>query len=268
MDGVPDLAAELRRRLLVRRDDLARMGVPDGGVPVAGHWLADPAHWAGLRGRLVDEVDRHAREHPLEPGAPVEALRHRLGLPDRSLVEALVRPPLAVRGGRVRRGAPDVPGELVTAVERAFDGLAVRPFAAPEAYRLPELGLGSRQLGAAVRAGPGGAAGRQRDRARAALRSGRSPCSPRCPSRSRSARPDGPWTPAAGSRCRCWSCWTAWARPAGCPMTAASSRADPARRCAPRARPLSVVNSLVSPRWKSAGRGTGVAHLARGRPSR
>jgi selenocysteine-specific elongation factor len=153
MDGVPEVAAELRRRLLIRRDDLARMGVPEGGVPVAGQWLADPAYWSGLRGRLVDEVDRHARENPLEPGAPVEALRHRLALPDRSLVEALVRPPLAVRGGRVMAGAPDVPGELVTAVQRAFDELVVRPFAAPEAYRLLELGLGSRQLGAAARAG-------------------------------------------------------------------------------------------------------------------
>jgi selenocysteine-specific elongation factor len=46
-----------------------------------------------------------------------------------------------------------VPAELVTAVDRAFDGLGDRPFAAPDAYRLNELGLGARQLGAAVRAG-------------------------------------------------------------------------------------------------------------------
>jgi selenocysteine-specific elongation factor len=154
MDGVPDLAGELHRRLLARRDDLARMGVPAGeGVPVAGQWLADPAHWLALRSRLADEVDRHAREHPLEPGAPVEALRHRLGLPDRSLVEALIRPPLAVRGGRVVAGAPTVPDQLVAVVDRAFDGLAGRPFAAPEAYRLVALGLGARELGAAARAG-------------------------------------------------------------------------------------------------------------------
>ncbi len=99
MPGTADLAGELRRRLLVRRDDLLRMGVGDPGEPVAGAWLADPAHWAGLRDRLVREVARHAEEHPLEPGAPVEALRHRLGLPDRALVEALVRPPLTTRRG-------------------------------------------------------------------------------------------------------------------------------------------------------------------------
>ncbi|GAA3348445.1 selenocysteine-specific translation elongation factor [Amorphoplanes nipponensis] len=153
LPGRPDLAGELRRRLLVRRDDLLRMGVEEPGDPVAGDWLADPAHWSGLAGRLAREVDRHAREHPLEPGAPVEALRRRLGLPDRALVEALVRPPLVARGGRVSTAGAGVPAELVAAVDRAFDGLGDRPFVAPEAYRLAELGLGARQLGAAVRAG-------------------------------------------------------------------------------------------------------------------
>jgi selenocysteine-specific elongation factor len=154
MDGVPDLAAELRRRRLARRDDLARMGVEADGGTVAGPWLADPAHWAGLRDRLADEVARHAREHPLEPGAPVEALRHRLGLPDRALVEALVRPPLELRAGRISAGSTaSIPDELVAAVDSAFATLADRPFAAPDTYRLAELGLGVRQLGAAVRAG-------------------------------------------------------------------------------------------------------------------
>ncbi|MEV4639960.1 selenocysteine-specific translation elongation factor [Actinoplanes sp. NPDC049548] len=167
MDGVPDLADELRRRRLVRRDHLVRMGVPAAGdalvrredvtgmgVPAAGDaWLADPEHWADLGERLAAEVAAYARERPLEPGVPVEALRHRLDLPDRALVEALVRPPLVLRSGRVSAGAAGVPQELVAAVEKAFAGLADRPFAAPEAYALAELGLGPRQLGAAVRAG-------------------------------------------------------------------------------------------------------------------
>jgi selenocysteine-specific elongation factor len=153
MDGVPDLAGELRRRKVARREDLARMGVNAAGDAAAGQWLADPAYWAALRDRLAEEVARHAREHPLEPGAPVDALRHRLGLPDRTLVEALVRPPLALHGGRISAGAPAVPGELRAAIDRAFDTLADRPFAAPDAYRLAELGLGARQLGAAARAG-------------------------------------------------------------------------------------------------------------------
>ncbi|AGL17907.1 selenocysteine-specific translation elongation factor [Actinoplanes sp. N902-109] len=153
LDGVPDVAGELRRRKLIRGSELARTGVDTATfpAPVAGEWLADPAHWAVLQDRLRDEVERHAKENPLEPGAPVEALRHRLGLPDRALVEALVRAPLVTRGGRVSAGGPAVPGDLIRAVETAFEGLG--PFAAPEANRLAELGLGPRQLGAAVRAG-------------------------------------------------------------------------------------------------------------------
>jgi selenocysteine-specific elongation factor len=153
MDGVPDAAGELRRRLLIRRQDLARMGVPATGDAVAGQWLADPEHWGRLRSQLVEEVTRYAREHPLEPGVPVEVLRQRLLLPDRGLVDALVQPPLAVRGGRVSAGTPGVPDALVSTVDKAFADLAARPFAAPEANRLAELGLGSRQVGAAVRAG-------------------------------------------------------------------------------------------------------------------
>ncbi|PRY33045.1 selenocysteine-specific translation elongation factor [Pseudosporangium ferrugineum] len=148
MDGVPDLAGELRRRKLARRDDLLRMGVPATGDT----WLADPEHWAGLRVRLAAEVTAYAAERPLEPGAPVEALRHRLALPDRSLVEALVAPPLVLRAGRVSAGGTGVPAELAAAVDEAFAELA-GPFAAPEAYRLAELGLGVRQVAAAVRAG-------------------------------------------------------------------------------------------------------------------
>jgi selenocysteine-specific elongation factor len=151
LDGRPDLGSELSRRLLVRRADLQAMGVPADGDPVAGQWYADPAHWAALAGRLAAEVARHRDEHPLEAGAPVEALRHRLGLPDRALVEALVRPPLTVRNGRVAAGVPGVPEELVRAVDRAFDGKG--DFAAPEAHELQQLGLGVRHLAAAARAG-------------------------------------------------------------------------------------------------------------------
>ncbi|MFI7606480.1 selenocysteine-specific translation elongation factor [Micromonospora sp. NPDC049366] len=154
LDGRPDLAGELRRRHLVRAADLSRMGVPVAGTPVAGDWLADPDHWARLGTRLVDEVARHAREHPLEHGTPVEALRQRLGLPDRALVEALVRAPLRVHAGRVTAAAHDTLPEPVTrAVRRIREEYGDRPFRAPEADRLADLGLGPREIGAAVRAG-------------------------------------------------------------------------------------------------------------------
>ncbi|WP_433292926.1 selenocysteine-specific translation elongation factor [Actinoplanes sp. CA-030573] len=153
LTGEPDLRGELGRRLLVHGRDLTAMGVPLDGDPVAGEWYADPAHWSALGRRLAEEVERHRAAHPLEPGAPIEALRHRLGLPDRALVEALVRgqPALTVRAGRVSAGLPGVPAELVAAVDKAFADR--EPFAAPETYDLAGHGLGPKQLAAAVRAG-------------------------------------------------------------------------------------------------------------------
>ena len=86
---------------------------------------------------------------------PLEAVRHRLELPDRGLAEALVTAPLALREGRVVRagGRLDLPPGVARAVRQLQDDLADAPFAAPEAGRLAELGLGSRELAAAVRAG-------------------------------------------------------------------------------------------------------------------
>ncbi|MET7398986.1 selenocysteine-specific translation elongation factor [Dactylosporangium sp. NPDC005572] len=151
LDG-PDLAGELRRRRLARAGELVRMGVPLGGAtPVAGEWLADPAHWAALGERLVSEVDAYAAAHPVEPDAPVEVLRQRLGLPDRALVEALVRPPLTVHDGRIGTGR-GLPERLLRAVDAVRAELERAPFAAPEAGRLAELGLGPKELGAAVKA--------------------------------------------------------------------------------------------------------------------
>ncbi|MFI7576978.1 selenocysteine-specific translation elongation factor [Micromonospora sp. NPDC049497] len=154
LDGRPDLPGELRRRRLVRAADLTRMGVPVHGRPVTGDWYADPDHWRDLGGRLAREVARHAREHPLEPGAPVEVLRQRLGLPDRALVEALVRAPLRLHAGRVTATAGDaLPEPVARAVTRVRAAYADQPFRAPEAAHLADLGLGPREIGAAVRAG-------------------------------------------------------------------------------------------------------------------
>ncbi|MEW2146536.1 selenocysteine-specific translation elongation factor [Micromonospora vinacea] len=164
LDGRPDLAGELRRRRLVRAGALLRMGVPvhaepvqDGPAyaePVAADWLADPAHWRRLGEQVTEEVARHAREHPLEPGMPVDALRQRLALPDRALVEALVRPPLRIHAGRVgAAGADALPEPVARAVQRVRAEYGDRPFRAPEADRLVDFGLGPREIGAAVRAG-------------------------------------------------------------------------------------------------------------------
>ncbi|MGC4892758.1 selenocysteine-specific translation elongation factor [Micromonospora sp. DT31] len=154
MDGRPDPAGELRRRRLVRAGELTRMGVPPTVAPVAGDWLADPEHWRDLGARLTAEVTRYAAAHPLAAGVPVDVLRHRLDLPDRALVTALLRPPLRLRGGLVTAAPADtLPEPVARAVARVRAEYGDRPFQAPEARHLADLGLGPREIGAAVRAG-------------------------------------------------------------------------------------------------------------------
>jgi selenocysteine-specific elongation factor len=155
LDGVPNEAGELDRRGLMRRADLERMGVVVTAEPVTGDWVVADSTWAEFRSRLPAVVDHWIRGHPLEPGPPVDVVRQALGLPDRSLVHALTRPPFEVRDGRICRGDDPavLPGTVTRAVERLLRDLLGAPFAAPEADRLAELGLRPREIAAAVRAG-------------------------------------------------------------------------------------------------------------------
>jgi selenocysteine-specific elongation factor len=159
MTGTPDGPAELRRRGLIRRPELLAMGVPAPGAPVTGDWLADPAHWAQLRERLATGTARHAKEHPLDPGLPAEAARRLLGLPDRALIDALVRdtPGLTVHRGRLHGPSggprPVLPPAVRAAVDAVRRDLTRAPFRAPEADRLAGLGLTHRTLAAAEAAG-------------------------------------------------------------------------------------------------------------------
>jgi len=171
LDGTPDAAGELARRGVARRADLVAMGVPPADVDAVaaapgvlgdGEWLVDAAAAAPLRHRLAAEVAAAARDRPLEPGLPVEAARRRLGLPSTGLVTALLgtgeAAALELAEGRLReRGAgasgPALPAPVQAAVDAVLADLADAPYAAPEAHRLRELGLGSRELAAAVRAG-------------------------------------------------------------------------------------------------------------------
>jgi selenocysteine-specific elongation factor len=86
----------LRRHGVLRGAELEVMGcaAPADALEVGAGWVADPGHWESLRRRLVHELDRHAAAHPATPGISLEAARLRLGLPERSLVVRLVRPPL------------------------------------------------------------------------------------------------------------------------------------------------------------------------------
>jgi selenocysteine-specific elongation factor len=158
--AVPAAADLLRRHGLLRAADLGAMGVAELPAPVGGDWLADPDHWAELGRRLRENVAAHAAREPLAPGLPVEAARAALGLAARQLVERLAAPPLVMRSGYLvlegdggaGRG-PALPDRVLTAVRLLRENLARQPFAAPEAGRLRELGLDSRSLAAAARAG-------------------------------------------------------------------------------------------------------------------
>jgi selenocysteine-specific elongation factor len=160
----PSAADLLRRRGFLRAGALAAMGVAGGPKPVTGDWLADPDRWASLGGRLAEAVAAHAKRDPLAIGMPPEAARAALGLPDRTLVEALargVRGQVLLEDGYLRPAGPrdtrdaasSLPPRLAAAVTAVLADLADAPFQAPDAGRLRELGLDPRAIAAAARAG-------------------------------------------------------------------------------------------------------------------
>jgi selenocysteine-specific elongation factor len=153
-DGAAGAAADLARRRLVRAEDFTAMGwpVPDGAERI-GPWLLAAGLTGELAARLPHVVDRYRQLRPLEPGPPVDVVRRALELPDAELVPGLVRPPLALRDGRVVAASTELPPEVQRAVDVVRARLADDPFAAPEAGDLAAAGLGQRELAAAVRSG-------------------------------------------------------------------------------------------------------------------
>jgi selenocysteine-specific elongation factor len=159
MGDAPSAVDEVRRRGLVRRADLAAMGVPLTGLdgrPAAAGWLLDPERADALARDLVAAVDAHDRADPLDPGLPTEAARRAVGLPEPRLVDLVVgrADGLVHRDGRVARSSTAaVPAAVVAALDALRADLTAAPFAAPDAARLTELGLGPRQLASLVKAG-------------------------------------------------------------------------------------------------------------------
>ena len=149
----------LRRHGLLRASALLAMGVTDHPEPVVGEWLADPRHWADLAGRLGEAVTTQAARDPMAPGLTVEAAKTAIGLPDRRLVDALVRPPLRLRDGLVQVSNvgtvsdAQLSAAVAAAVKILLADLAAAPFASPDADRLRHLGLDLRAIAAAERAG-------------------------------------------------------------------------------------------------------------------
>jgi selenocysteine-specific elongation factor len=155
LDGRADERSELRRRGIIRQAELLRMGVPVTIAPVHDDWLIDEQLLVRLREKLRGLVAAYRRDRPLEPGPPLDVVRRALRLPDRSLVHALVSPPLTIHNGRISQAGQQaaLPAPVLHAVEKIRAELTANPFAAPASEHLATLGLGPRELGAAVRAG-------------------------------------------------------------------------------------------------------------------
>lgn len=152
--GSLDAASHLARHGVLSVGELRRLGLEPPVPPLVGGWVVDAAHALDLRRRLRDAVDAHHRADPLGAGPTVEAVRRVLGLPDRTLVAALLDHPLGLRDGRVvDTTRDDLPPVVSAAVSTLVTEMAAAPYLAPEAARLAALGLGARELAAAERSG-------------------------------------------------------------------------------------------------------------------
>ncbi len=163
VSGHPDPAGEVGRRRAVRFDQLVAAGVLARGDPppantiAAGGWLIDTTQWAQWQRDLQAAVDDWAKARPLTPGMPRTAATQRLGLPDATVLELIVRqvPDLVIDGDGVHRrdAASAFPPEIDAALDALITRLTAQPFAAAEGPELAAAGLTDRYLAAATKAG-------------------------------------------------------------------------------------------------------------------
>ena len=134
-------------------EDLRAKGFPVTGQRV-GAWVVEKDWWAERRQQMLTELTRWSARHDLAAGMPLETLRQELALPAAELVtELLDGTGVEVVDGRVRRPDPCLPPRVDKAVSTVEGRLALEPFRAPEADELAAVGLGAKELAAAVRAG-------------------------------------------------------------------------------------------------------------------
>jgi selenocysteine-specific elongation factor len=158
-NGSIDLRAEVVRRGVCRRADLIALGAvvrPVEGVREEGDWLIDEARWQQWVTDLAAVTDRHAASHPLEPGVAADEARRAVDVPDLRLLSGLAAAAgLEHAAGRIRRpgAVPRLGQDVERLIERLVERLRAAAFAAPEQPDLDELGLGRREIAAAVAAG-------------------------------------------------------------------------------------------------------------------
>jgi len=156
-----DLEAEVARRGSVRQHQLDLLGLAPAGAPipprvrVVGDWWVHQPTYQSWQLRLQAAVANLTERDPLSPGLSRGAARDLLGLPDEALLSAVAADAgleqvgglLWLQGSRAELGPAEV---AVSAVE---ERLRADPFGAPGAGDLATLGLGTRELAAAERAG-------------------------------------------------------------------------------------------------------------------
>lgn len=154
-----DPASYLWRVGYARLDDLARAGfdtaAPPAGIIAFREWWIAASQVTRWKEALNDALHAHAAAHPLAPGMPRKAAMDALGMRD----EGLLGLAIAAAKAESSEGVLRLPGQRV-GLGAAEQGIAViekrlkaSPFAAPEADDLAELGLGTKELAAAERAG-------------------------------------------------------------------------------------------------------------------
>ncbi|MEV4601844.1 selenocysteine-specific translation elongation factor [Amycolatopsis sp. NPDC049253] len=143
--------AHLERRGFVRATEFRAMGFAPTGERV-GEWLVDPARFAHLKALVGEEVAAWTRDRPVAAGMPEETLRRRLELPAQELLPPLLTG-LETRDGLVRLPGTGLEPRVAEAVAELEAEFAEHPFRAPGTDHLRELGLGRRELAAAVRHG-------------------------------------------------------------------------------------------------------------------
>ncbi len=154
-DADGTISAETRRRGVVRRSQMLRLGARNSALPagsvVVGDWVVSPDRATALRRELAGVVRKVSTS--FDPGLTLTAAAQALDLPTAELVAALVEPPLRIAGGRVLPTDDGLPPGLARALEALAHDLHDAPFAAPDAGRLRELGLDPVAVGSLARSG-------------------------------------------------------------------------------------------------------------------